>query len=480
MIRHEIIRLSKQTLVYGFGYVVARMINFLLLPFYSHHLAPSEYAVISLIYAFIAFMNIFYHYGLESAFLRFYSGAGLKEACEKKDVFTTVLFSLIITGAIFSLLIAFSAKGVSQVLLRSDQYAHIIRLTALILLLDALFLIPLHYLRINNKAAVFTTITLINVLINVGLNIYLIRFRGMGIEGVFIGNIAASGFNVLILIPIVIRNWNWRISPSLWKKMLLFGLPFVPGGLSSMIIELSDRYMLQGFRGLEEVGLYSAGHKLGIFMMLVVMAFRFAWQPFFLQKHKDPQAPYLFSKIMTWFVFIMTIIFLSVTFFIHEIVSFEILGRHFIQEGYWEGMVVVPYILAAYLFNGIYIMFHPAIFYSGKTWVVSLIVGIAACVNVGLNLLLIPRLGMTAAGISSLSAYMFMALATYLIVKKWMPVRYEWKNLLVMSVLTIGALLIYLLSPQAGAAVKILIVVLYITAVMPFIYPRKRKINRDA
>jgi len=480
MIRNEIIRLSKQTLVYGFGYVVARMINFLLLPFYSHHLVPSEYAVISLIYAFIAFMNIFYHYGLESAFLRFYSGAGLQEPCEKKDVFSTVLFSLIITGVLFSLLIAFSAKGVSHVLLRSDQYAHIIRLTALILLLDALFLIPLHYLRINNKASVFTTITLVNVLINVGLNIYLIRFRGMGIEGVFISNIAASGFNVLILIPVVIRNWNWRISPSLWKKMVLFGLPFVPGGLSSMIIELSDRYMLQGFRGLEEVGLYSAGHKLGIFMMLVVMAFRFAWQPFFLQKHKDPQAPFLFSKIMTWFVFIMTIIFLLVTFFIREIVSFEIFGRHFIQEGYWDGIVVVPYILAAYLFNGIYIMFHPAIFYSGKTWVVSMIVGIAACVNVGLNLLLIPRVGMTAAGISSLSAYMFMALATYLIVNKWMPVRYEWKNLLIMFLLTIAALLVYIMYPLAGAGIKILIVILYIAAVMPFIYPAKRKLKRDA
>jgi len=480
MIRHEIIRLSKQTLVYGFGYVVARMINFLLLPFYSHHLVPSEYAVISLIYAFIAFMNIFYHYGLESAFLRFYSGAGLKEPCEKKDVFSTVLFSLIITGVLFSLLIAFSAKGVSQLLLRSDQYAHIIRLTSLILLLDALFLIPLHYLRINNKASVFTTITLVNVLINVGLNIYLIRFRGMGIEGVFISNIAASGFNVLILIPVVIRNWNWRISPSLWKKMVLFGLPFIPGGLSSMIIELSDRYMLQGFRGLEEVGLYSAGHKLGIFMMLVVMAFRFAWQPFFLQKHKDPQAPFLFSKIMTWFVFIMTIIFLLVTFFIREIVSFEIFGRHFIQEGYWDGIVVVPYILAAYLFNGIYIMFHPAIFYSGKTWVVSMIVGIAACVNVGLNLLLIPRIGMTAAGISSLSAYMFMALATYLIVNKWMPVRYEWKNLLIMFLLTIVALLAYIIYPLTGAGIKILIVILYIAAVMPFIYPGKRKLKRDA
>lgn len=109
-----------------------------------------------------------------------------------------------------------------------------------------------------------------------------------------------------------------------------------------------------------------------------------------------------------------------------------------------------------------------------------MIVGIAACVNVGLNLLLIPRVGMTAAGISSLSAYMFMALATYLIVNKWMPVRYEWKNLLIMFLLTIAALLVYIMYPLAGAGIKILIVILYIAAVMPFIYPAKRKLKRDA
>jgi O-antigen/teichoic acid export membrane protein len=479
MIRQDIIRLSRQTLIYGFGYVIARMINFLLLPFYSHHISPEEYAVISLIYAFIAFLNIFYHYGLESAFLRFYSGAGLQEVSDKKVVFTTVLFSLIATATIFSLLITVSAQGISHILLRSDNYAHIIRLTALVLFLDALFLIPLHYLRINNKAYVFTMITLVNVLINVGLNIYLIRFRGMGIEGVFISNACASAFNVLALIPVVIKNWNWRISPSLWRKMVLFGLPFIPGGLSSMIIELSDRYMLQWFKGLHEVGLYSAGHKLGIFMMLIVMAFRFAWQPFFLQKHKDPQAPLLFSKIMTWFVFIMTVVFLTVTFFIKEIVSFEIMGKHFIESGYWGGIIVVPYILAAYLFNGIYIMFHPAIFYSGRTWIVSLIVGFAACLNVALNLILIPHLGMLAAGISSLSAYLFMAAATYLIVNKWMPVAYEWKNLLIMSVFTISALLAFLLFQITDPLMKILIVLVYILAVIPFIYPRGRRAKSE-
>ena len=306
MVKQDILRLSKQTLIYGIGYVAARMINFLLLPFYSYHITPEEYGVVSLLYAFIAFLNIIYHYGLESAFLRFYSRADEGFGFQKKEVFTTVYTSILISSIAFSLMIFIAAPTISRGILHSTNYVNVIRMTAGILFLDALYLIPLHYLRINNKAAIFTTITLINVLINVGLNIYLIRFRGMGIDAIFISNLVASGFSFLVLLPVVFKNWNGRFTPSLWKKLILFGLPFVPSGLSSMIIELSDRYMLQWFKGMEDVGLYSAGHKLGIFMMLVVMAFRFAWQPFFLQKHDDPNAPQLFSKIMTWFVFLMT------------------------------------------------------------------------------------------------------------------------------------------------------------------------------
>ncbi len=478
MVKQDIIRLSKQTLVYGIGYVAARMINFLLLPFYSYHISPEEYGAVSLIYAFIAFLNIFYHYGLESAFLRFYSRTGEAEGHEKKEVFSTVLSSLLITSIAFSILIWLFAPALSRGILSSPNYTHIIRMTAGILFLDAMYLIPLHYLRINNKAFIFTMITLVNVLINVSLNIYLIRFRGLGIEGVFISNLVASAFSFLVLIPVVIKNFNGQFSRSLWKKLILFGLPFVPSGLSSMIIELSDRYMLQWFKGLEDVGLYSAGHKLGIFMMLVVMAFRFAWQPFFLQKHDDPQAPRLFSKIMTWFVFLMTIVFLLVSFFIKEIVAFEIMGRHIIAQSYWAGITVVPLILAAYLFNGIYINFHPAIFYTGKTWVISVIVGIAATINIVLNLILIPQVGMIGAGISSLSAYVFMAICTYFVVKKWLDVRYEWGNLALMFVLTLALTLIFFLVGIQAAWLKLALILIYFIVVFVFIYPKKRVLKR--
>ena len=472
MVKQDIIRLSKQTIVYGIGYVAARMINFLLLPFYSYHITPEEYGVVSLVYAFIAFLNIFYHYGLESAFLRFYARS---ENEGKKEVFTTVYSSILISSVAFSLIIFLASPLIARGLLHSAQYTNIIKMTAGILFLDALYLIPLHYLRVNNKAAIFTTITLINVLINVSLNVFLIRFQGMGVEAIFISNFAASSFSFLVLLPVVFKNWNGQFSGGLWKKLILFGLPFVPSGLSSMIIELSDRFMLEWFSDLEAVGLYSAGHKLGIFMMLVVMAFRFAWQPFFLQKQDDPNAPELFSKIMTWFVFLMTVVFLAVSLFINEIVALEIFGRHIISQTYWEGVVVVPLILAAYLFNGIYINFHPSIFYTGKTWVISIVVGIAALINVGVNLILLPRVGMIGAGISSLSAYVFMAVCTYFIVRKWMNIPYEWLRLGVMFILTLVLTLYYFIHGISSPWIKIAVIGLYSVSVLILLLPRKQE-----
>lgn len=475
MVKQDILRLSKQTVIYGIGYVAARMINFLLLPFYSYQMTPEDYGAVSLVYAFIAFMNILYHYGLESAFIRYYSKTGIDEGYEQKEVFSTVLSSLIVSSLIFSSMIWVTAPAIGRVILASASYSHIIRMTAGILLLDALYLIPLHFLRVNNKAGLFTGIMLVNVLINVSMNIYLIRYRGMGINGVFISNLTASAFSFLVLVPVIIKNFNWKFSGKLWKKLILFGLPFLPSGLSSMIIELSDRYMLQWFKGMEDVGLYSAGHKLGIFMMLVVMAFRFAWQPFFLQKRDDPNASRLFSNIMTWFVFLMTIVFLTVSFFIKEIVALEIFGRHIINESFWAGVTVVPLILGAYLFNGIYINFQPSIFYTGKTWVISIVVGIAALINIGLNLILIPRIGMMGAGVSSLSAYIFMAVSTYLIVRKWIDIKYEWVKLTFMFILTLALTGLFFTVGIASAWMKLLIVVAYIVIVFLYIYPKRRR-----
>ncbi|MDD3806789.1 MAG: oligosaccharide flippase family protein, partial [Candidatus Marinimicrobia bacterium] len=215
----DIRKLGTQTLIYGTGYVLTRMLNFFLLPFYSHLFHPSEYGVVSLVFSGIAFMNIIYHYGLDSAFLRFYTK---KENYAREEAFSATFFSLLSTGILFSIIIFFGSSWISRVFLGSSAYISLIRLAAGILLMDTLVNIPLHTLRMNDKAMTFTGINLANVLLNITLNIWFIRYRSMGIEGIFWANIAASTLSFILLIPILKQNLKAVFNAELYKKMLRF------------------------------------------------------------------------------------------------------------------------------------------------------------------------------------------------------------------------------------------------------------------
>jgi O-antigen/teichoic acid export membrane protein len=439
----DVRRLGKHTVVYGAGYVLTRMIPFFLLPFYTHHINRADLGVVGLIYAAIGFLNIIYHYGLDSAFLRFFSKK--ESPYRPEQVFSTALISLFVTGIFFTAMLYGGAGFVSRLLLQDDAYAVHIRWASLVLFLDTLINIPLHYLRMVNKPLHFTTVNLLNVTVNFAMNILFIRYLHKDIEFVFISNVIASAFTLLLLSPLVVKNWQGKPPPGLWKALVRFGLPFIPGGLASMVMELIGRYMLKWYTDLDTVGLYFAGYKLGIFMLVVITAYKFAWQPFFLNKGNDPDAPQLFARIMTYFLALLLLLFLAVSFFIREIITFELFGISFFGSDYWGAEPVVPVILAAYIFLGIYMNLLPAIYFSERTGVIPIISGSAALVNVLFNMLLIPKSGMMGAAWATFIAYAWMAFFTFILTHKWYPVPYQWAKL---WGLTASALLIFFLRIQ--------------------------------
>lgn len=439
----DIRKLGSQTLVYGTGYIVTRMLNFFLLPFYSHLFHPSEYGVASLVFSGIAFMNIIYHYGLDSAFLRFYTKKG---NYDREEAFTAAFFSLLCSGILFSLIIILNSSWISRVLLGSSEYSLLIRLASGILLMDTLVNIPLHTLRMNDKAVAFTLINLANVILNMSLNIWLIRFKGMGLEGIFWANIAASSLSFILLLPVLKRKLKAVFNTALLKKMLRFGLPFVPGGIASMVLELIDRYMLRIMTDYETVGLYSAGYKLGIFMLIVVIGYKFAWQPFFLKKADDAEAPVVFARVFTIFNVMVAVVFLGVTLFIHNFITLKVFGVTVFGQNYWQSEHIVPIILGAYIFLGMYINFLPSVYFSEKTSVIPLISGSAALLNIILNYFLIQAFGMTGAAWATFLSYLWMAGLTYFVVRRWYLIPYNWKKVFI----TYGLLLVVLAAYYLG------------------------------
>lgn len=414
--------------------IIGRFLGFFLVPFYTNKFSPDDYGIITIIYSYIAILNVFFSAGLESGFMKFYSSP---EVGTKKQNFSNP-FELILFNSFFlSLLIYLFAGDLTAVFQVSPEYAYLIEFSALILFFDTIVLIPFAYLRINNKAFKFSGIKITNISINVILNIILISFFNFGIEAVFISNLVSSFITLLMLIPVIKDNFSFGLNKELLKELLKFSIPYIPAGISANLIQIIDRPVLKYLTDDKTVGIYTANYKLGIFMMLIVSMFEFAWRPFFLNNAKDPDAKMIFSKVMTLFITIACLIFLIIAFFIEDIVKLNLpFNFNLIGKAYWEGLNIVPVILFSYILYGIYINLMAGIQIEKKTKYLPLITGTAAAVNVISNIILIPVYSYMGAALATLLSYFVMMAGIYYFAQKYYYIKYEFSK--------IGMIFVYL------------------------------------
>jgi O-antigen/teichoic acid export membrane protein len=297
---------------------------------------------------------------------------------------------------------------------------------AFILFFDALALVPFAYLRLNNKAKVFASIKIVNILVNVGLNLVLILVFKFGLVAVFISNLAASLITLLLLMPVILKNISFTFNSELFRELRKFSLPYLPAGLAAIIVQVIDKPIMQYLTDVKTVGIYSANYKLGIFMMLIVSMFEYAWRPFFLNNAKDPGAKPLFAKVLTIFVGAASIMFIVLTFFIDNIVEIPLPYKgHIIGEKYWQGLIIVPTVLFSYIFLGIYTNLMAGIYIEKKTRYLPLISGLGAVLNIIVCFALIPVMGIMGGAIATLVSYISMAVYIYYIAQKFYPIQYE-------------------------------------------------------
>ncbi len=465
-------KLASETAIYGISSVVGRLITFLLVPFYTQFFAPDVYGVVILVYTAFVFLNVVYTYGFESSYLKFASGVEGRAAA--REAFSAATFSLLTTSVLFSVVLL-SLKGpVITAIGIEERWFYLVYYAAAILTLDTLAVVPFAELRLSNRPLLFAGIKLANILTNVGLNVLLIVGLDWGIEAIFVANLTASGVSLLLLAPVYVRLFRPTLNAALWKKMLAFGLPFLPGGLGYALTDRVNLFFLGRMSRENVIRLYGddinaaelaqratdavnqlpgAGHdavqnvadavygqyvagafgtiwKLGIFMMLLVQMFRFAWQPFFLQHAEDEDARPLFARVFTLFTVTALFVLLAVSFVAEELVAIPLPGgRTLIERSYWLGIGLVPIALAAYFFQGWYYNFSAGAYIENKTryFVHSTLAG--GLVAVILNAAFVPSYGMVAAAWSTAAAYAVMALVLGVLVYRHYPVPYEWTRL---------------------------------------------------
>ncbi len=428
----QIRRLLKHSAVYGLGHVLSRIVSFILLPYLTHYLSPEQYGAVTLIYTFISIALVIYLYGADIAFLRFY----IMEKDEKKreEIFSTIIWSSLATSSLFSVLIGLSTGVITKLIFANPadlgaDASYIILLSAGILFADALGTFPYLWLRSVEKSLPFIGLKTLGAVVHVGLTVIFLSVFQRGIMGIFEANFIASSLQLVLLLPVIFRNTKFSLHLRHFGEFFRFGLPNVPSQLFVMVVELSDRKILELLVGLTVVGLYSAGYKLGLFMAVVTMGFRFAWQPFFLSIADKPNAKETFARVFTYFLLVTGTLFLLLAFTVEPLMKtrLPIVGT-LISEDFWPGLKVFPIILLAHIANGAYANFMVGVYIKKKTGLMPLVTGAAALVNVGFNLIFVPIFGMMAAAWATFLAYFTLAALLYFLIQPHYFIPYEWKR----------------------------------------------------
>lgn len=429
-------KLFQQTFIYGLATVLPRMLSFLLIPLYTEVLPKEEYGEISVIFAYFVLFNVVLAYGMETAFFRFYHK---KE--DRNDVLNTSGLSLVVSSLVF-FGIAFLVKDyISQITGIGIEY---IRLAIWILLLDALVIIPFAWLRASERPMRYAVIKILNVAVNLGLNVFFLLYLAdlskdsaffesiyipdFEISYVFISNVIASGLTLLLMLPFYFKI-EFRFNPVLWKSMMKYAFPVLIAGIAFSVNEVFDRimldYLLPADIARSEIGAYAACYKLALFMTLFATAFRLGIEPFFFSHAGSKNASQTYAQITNYFVVFGSMILLAVIVFV------DLLKVLLIQnDTYWEAMEIVPLILLANLFLGIY--HNLSVWYkiTDRTKFGGYISVAGAVLTIVLNILLIPIISYTGSAIATLAAYGLMMILSFYFGQKYYPIPYDLKKII--------------------------------------------------
>ncbi len=470
--KEKLKELTKDTAIYGISTMLGRFLNFILVPFYTNVFAPADYGAVILIYSYIALFNIIFIYGMDAAFLKY---AAFKDIGDEKDNFSTPFLSVLFTSVVFCGLLVLLKNPIAGFVELSLNLTYLISLSALILFFDANSVISFLKLRLERKAKLFSFIKIVSILFNIALNVFLIVKLKWGIEAIFISNLAASILAFLLLIPTLLKNIKFSFHKVLFKRLMKFGLPYLPAGLGMMLVQVIDVPILEKLTDIKTVGIYKANYKLGIFMMLFVNMFQYAWQPFFLTNAKEENAKEIFSKVLTYFTIVGSLMFVLLSLFISDIVKINFAGISIIGIKYWAGLYIVPVILLAYLFNGLYVVFSAGIYIEEKSIYAPIVAGAGAITNVIANYLLIPYLNIMGAALATLLSYFVMAAGYYIVTQKYYKINYDYYKLfkIGLAILFVGT--VYYLLMYGGFLniyYKIILAIIFISFIFMNVFEK--------
>ena len=455
----ELKRLIKQSAIYGVGSIASPFIGFVMLPVYSRYLTPSEYGILAITSVAINFVAALVSLGMNSGLIRFYF-----DYTEKKDKDQVVVSSLIfsfLASVVFAAVLWLFSGPVSSVLFDFGKGQLYLKLILLIAVADTGVANCLAVLRAEERPATYSVMTVLRLILTFSLNVVFVVVLKRNVQGILEAELISGVVCYLTALLIAARGKALSFSWVKTRQVLSFGVPLVPGNVASLVMTLSDRYFLQHFATLQDVGLYSVGFRIAAALRIgFIEPFRIAWPPYMFSVLDKPDAREIYKKVLVYFTFVCVWAGLFLSAFARE--ALMLLAT----PAYYPGYKVVPLLALSYILLGMCSILVAGIQISNKTRYVSYSFMVAAGVSLGMNFLLVPRFGMMGAATASVTAYAVLNFLYFAVSQRFYYIAHEFRRILLAFAAGIGIYALAVLLTRDMALVpsilaKLVLVLLY-------------------
>jgi O-antigen/teichoic acid export membrane protein len=453
MLKIALIRLTKGSLIYGVGGMLQRFMGLLLLPFFTRVLSPEDYGVVALIsLVSVAIVGLFNLGTVNSMGILYF-----REQAQYRR--PTVIWSntllMAVNAVVWCVILYLAAPTLSSLIFQTERYAELIRLAVLGLAFATVADPWRAYLRMEEKSKRYVTLTLISSLLSIGLSIWFVLIQRIGVTGVILAGTMTQGMMLLVYWVTIGRQLPFHVDKSLFIPLVRIGFPSIFSLFSSLLIDYADRQMVERMLGLDALGVYSVGYNFGMVATIAMGAFATAWPPFFMSYiHKRDEARVIFGRVLTYYLVGSSVLIVLFFFAAKPIVVL------FTAPVFHDAYVVVGLVAAAYMIKGCYLILLPGFYFTEQLHKQVGLEWVAAIVNIGLNLWLIPIYGILGAAIATFVCYLTLSFLAWVVGQRYLVVDYQWLRVLkITGVVVLASYLLAWLSSKSDLNFEVILAI---------------------
>ena len=442
------------SMIYWVGTMLSKMMGFFLIPLYTRFLSPEDYGVLELVALTTDLFAILIGAQISSAVFKLYHDEDDEK--RKRQIISTSVVGVTVFSGLSFLILFLNAELLSTIIFDTNDNAELFRLMFIGYFFSVVQQVPLAYIRILDKSKLFVIVTLIQLFLMISMNVVFVAVYDLGVYGILLGTAIAFTITGLILVYQTLVYTGVHFKLNIFNSAIRFSYPLIPATLAMFVINFSDRFFLNEYSTLNDVGIYSLSYKFGFLLMpLIVMPFYMTWQSKMYVFYKEENRNELYNSAFSVFFFILSAVFLFITAYIEEILWLMT------TEKYYEAAYYVPIIGGAYLINGVSQIFSSALYAEKKTKSIAMINMVVALINIFLNIVLISRYGVLGASLATLISYALVMIMTLSRSNKLTKIRWDIRRYMKLVVITVlVVILVNIVSVDsifAGVLLKIAI-----------------------